>query len=75
MQAEIPDTSRVYVSVGLGFYAEATLEEACIISADKAKALDQLIDQDLQEAAKIEAHIELISGGLEGLRQLLKDQD
>jgi len=70
MQAEIPDTSRVFVSVGLGFYAESTLSEAVTISAGKQEALSLRVEQSLQQVAGIEAHIQLISDGLEGLKQL-----
>lgn len=70
MQAEITDTSRLYISVGLGFYPEVTLQEACNICSEKLKAIKQLVNESQQDLAKIEAHIELITDGLAGLRQL-----
>ena len=70
MQAEIPDTSRLFISIGLGFYPEVTLQEACGICSDKIKSLQYQLDQDQQEVAKIEANIELIKDGLLGLEQL-----
>ena len=70
MQAEIPDTSKLFISVGLGFYPEVTLQEAQSICSDKVLSLEQKLIQDQQEVAKIEAHVELFSDGLLGLEQL-----
>ena len=70
VQAEIPDTSRIFVSIGLGFYPEVTLEEACGICSEKEKFLRQQIEKEQLKVADIEANITLISDGLMGLRQL-----
>lgn len=70
MQAEIPDTSRIYVSVGLGFYPQVTLNEAVAICLAKEQALTQQIEQEQRKLADIEANIELMNDGLLGLKQL-----
>lgn len=70
MHAEVPDTSHIFLSIGLGFYAEATLEEAPALLADRIASLQAAVESEQQTVANIQAHIELIRGGLEGLRQL-----
>ena len=70
MQAEIPDTSRLFISIGLGFYPEVTLQEASSICSDEVQLLQHQLDQQQKEVANIEAHIELIKDGLMGLEQL-----
>lgn len=70
MQAQIPDTSRKFISIGLGFYPEVTLQEACGICSDKIDLLEAQLDKDQKEVANIEAHVELIRDGLLGLEQL-----
>ncbi len=70
MQADIPDTSTLFISVGLGFYPEVTLQEASGICSDRIEALQHKLGQDQQQVAQIEAHVELISDGLLGLEQL-----
>lgn len=71
MQADIPDTSKVFISVGLGFYPEVTLPEACAILRDRQETLQGYIEQDQQQLAKVKANIELIQDGLQGLRALV----
>lgn len=70
VQAEIPDTSKIFISIGLGFFPEVTLPEACTILKEKQINLHCQIKASQKEVASIEAHLELISDGLVGLRQL-----
>ena len=74
MQADIPDTSRIYVSVGLGFFVEATLPEARRIAGTRIEALQQQVAQATQNLAKTEGHAQLIQDGIQGLQQLATPQ-
>ena len=38
-QARVPDTSRIYMAVGLGFHVECTLEEAVALAEQRQEAL------------------------------------
>ena len=74
MQADIPDTSRICISVGLGFYAEATLPEARRIAGTRIEALQQQVVQATQDLAKAEGHAQLVQDGIQGLQQLATPQ-
>eukprot|EP00245_Coleochaete_scutata_P005820 TRINITY_DN19704_c0_g1_i1.p2 TRINITY_DN19704_c0_g1~~TRINITY_DN19704_c0_g1_i1.p2 ORF type:complete len:159 (-),score=37.90 TRINITY_DN19704_c0_g1_i1:551-1027(-) len=67
MQAEVPDTSRVFVDVGLGFHVEFTRAEALQFIATKEEDLQKKADTRTQQAANIKAQIKLV---LEGIREL-----
>lgn len=68
MQAQIPDTSTIFVDVGLGFYAEAHLPQACKILNDKERIAKQEQERDLKKVAEIEAHIQLVEEGLQAFQ-------
>nr|XP_033780160.1 protein UXT isoform X2 [Geotrypetes seraphini] len=65
--AEVPDSSRIFMAVGYGFFAELTLEEALRFIEKKSKLLTGLSKSLSKDAAKIKANIRLV---LEGLREL-----
>ncbi|XP_030049746.1 protein UXT [Microcaecilia unicolor] len=65
--AEVPDSSRIFMAVGYGFFAELTLEEALRFIEKKSKLLTKLSENLSKDAAKIKANIRLV---LEGLREL-----
>jgi len=44
-QAEVPDTSHIFVNVGLGFHAELTLEEAVAFAEKKQVGLRKDLKQ------------------------------
>ncbi|KAK9830203.1 hypothetical protein WJX72_010279 [[Myrmecia] bisecta] len=70
MHAEVADTSRICVSIGLGFHVECTWPEALAIAAQRKKALQVRIDKVNEDVDKIETHIQLVEEGLEALRLL-----
>ena len=70
VQTVVSDTSRIYVDVGLGFFAEATLTEALsIMTARVDKLLDQR-NKDQAGVTKIESHIKLVQDSLQALKAL-----
>ncbi|XP_060737263.1 protein UXT isoform X2 [Tachysurus vachellii] len=74
VQAHVPDTSKILVAVGYGFFLELTLSEALAFIEKKNRHLTEYSEILTKDAAKIKAHIRLV---LEGLRELqgLKDVD
>ncbi|KAK3565964.1 hypothetical protein QTP86_023359 [Hemibagrus guttatus] len=74
VQAHVPDTSKIFVAVGYGFFLELTLSEALAFIEKKTSHLTEYSELLTKDAAKIKAHIRLV---LEGLRELqgLKDVD
>lgn len=69
-QAQVQDTSSVYISIGLGFHLECSLDEAPrVIELRRAVARAKLEDATTQ-SAKIRAHIKLVEGGLMELMNL-----
>ena len=66
-QAKVPDSSRIFVCVGYGFFVEFTLDEALKFIEKKCEQLTRKSEQLGRDSAKIKAHIKLL---LEGLREL-----
>uniref|UniRef100_A0A8C0J4S1 Ubiquitously expressed prefoldin like chaperone n=1 Tax=Chelonoidis abingdonii TaxID=106734 RepID=A0A8C0J4S1_CHEAB len=67
-----PDTSRIFVALGYGFFAELTLTEALRFVERKTKLLIELSESLAKDSAKIKANIRMV---LEGLRELQGFQD
>ncbi|KAG8447350.1 hypothetical protein GDO86_014711 [Hymenochirus boettgeri] len=74
VNSEVPDSSKIFLALGFGFFAELTLEEAVKFIDKKSKMLSQIVENLSRDAANIKAHIRLV---LEGLRELqdLPDHD
>ncbi|XP_026783724.1 protein UXT isoform X1 [Pangasianodon hypophthalmus] len=72
VQAHVPDTSKIFVAVGYGFFLELTLSEALTFIEKKTSQLTEYSEVLTKDAAKIKAHIRVV---LEGVRELqgLKD--
>ncbi|XP_020653288.1 protein UXT [Pogona vitticeps] len=72
VNAEVPDTSTIFVALGYGFFVELTLSEALTFIEKKSKLLTELSETLTKDSAKIKANIRMV---LEGLRELqgLKD--
>uniref|UniRef100_T1JE96 Protein UXT n=1 Tax=Strigamia maritima TaxID=126957 RepID=T1JE96_STRMM len=67
VQAFVPDTSKICVNVGLGYYTELTADEALIFIERRVNSLKEISNKFTQESVKIKAHIRMV---LEGLREL-----
>lgn len=55
-----PDTSKIFVCVGFGFFVELTLSEALKFIDKKSKILTSRSDFLTADAARIKAHIKLV---------------
>ena len=64
---KVPDSSRIFVAVGFGFYVEFTLPEAMNFIQRKVDHLNEKGSRLAEEASHINARIKLV---LEGLREL-----
>ncbi|XP_055366512.1 protein UXT isoform X3 [Betta splendens] len=67
IQAEVEDSSRVFVAVGYGFFVEMTHTEALRFIDKKTSQLTAFTEQLTKDSAKIKANIRMV---LEGLREL-----
>ncbi|KAJ3035045.1 hypothetical protein HDV00_004371 [Rhizophlyctis rosea] len=67
MQAKIPDTSKVYIKVGLNYSVEMTIDEGLAFIEKKEKSLHKQAETQTQRISQIKAHIQLI---LDTMRQL-----
>ncbi|XP_026224268.1 protein UXT isoform X1 [Anabas testudineus] len=67
VQAEVEDSSRIFVAVGYGFFVEMNHDEALQFIEKKTSQLTAFTEQLTKDSAKIKAHIRMV---LEGLREL-----
>ncbi|CAJ1085653.1 protein UXT [Xyrichtys novacula] len=67
VQAEVEDSSRIFVAVGYGFFVEMTHDEALRFIEKKTSQLTAFTEQLTKDSAKIKANIRMV---LEGLREL-----
>ena len=65
VQAHVPDTSSLYVDVGLGFHAQMTLDEAGAFAASREAALNEKVEALSARAARLKAHIKLVVGAID----------
>mmetsp|Transcript_8165 Transcript_8165/g.16404 ORF Transcript_8165/g.16404 Transcript_8165/m.16404 type:complete len:141 (+) Transcript_8165:101-523(+) len=65
VQARIPDTSWVYIDVGLGFHAQMTPAEAIAFSTQRESQLSEAAEALTQRAAKLKAQIKLTIGAID----------
>lgn len=70
VNAEIPDTSKIFISIGYGFYLEMTLKEALKFIEKKIKFINETIDELTQQASKIKANIRIVLEGLKEIQNL-----
>ncbi|KAI5678968.1 hypothetical protein M9H77_09918 [Catharanthus roseus] len=68
MQADVPDTRRIFVDVGLGFHVEFTWSEALNYISAREEKLDRQIEEYTRLIASIKAQIKMVC---EGIRELL----
>jgi prefoldin alpha subunit len=67
-QAEVPDATKIFVDIGLGFHAEFTLDEALEFISAKDKLLSKQVEQHTAQVASIKAQIKLV---VEGIKELM----
>lgn len=72
VQAKVPETSKIFVAVGYGFFVELTLPEAIRFIEKKTKQLTEYSEKLTKDSAKIKANVRMV---LEGLRELQGLQD
>mmetsp|Transcript_38065 Transcript_38065/g.72971 ORF Transcript_38065/g.72971 Transcript_38065/m.72971 type:complete len:172 (+) Transcript_38065:356-871(+) len=68
-QAEVADTQRLFVDIGLGFHVEFTRSEAANFAEAKIKTLQEKSSMLADQAASIKANIKLVG---EGVAELMK---
>ncbi|CAN1187773.1 Protein UXT homolog [Linum perenne] len=69
MQADVPDTQRIFVDVGLGFHVEFTWSEALSYISLREAKIAREIEEYTKQIASIKAQIKLV---VEGIRELLE---
>lgn len=69
-QAEVPDTSRIYVDIGLGFHVEFTWSEALQFISVKEEMLTRQVEEHTRKIANIKAQIKLVGEGIKELMNL-----
>lgn len=69
MQADVPDTRRIFVDIGLGFHVEFTWSEALNYIIAREEKLAGQIEEYTRLIASIKAQIKMVC---EGIRELLQ---
>ncbi|KAH7836034.1 hypothetical protein Vadar_032172 [Vaccinium darrowii] len=69
MQADVPDTRRIFVDIGLGFHVEFTWSEALNYIAAREEKLARQIEDYTRLIASIKSQIKMVC---EGIRELLQ---
>lgn len=67
-RAVVPDTSRMFISIGLGFQLEVTLEEAGRVIDLQQEGLRAQVDACVGKAARIKANLKFVA---EAIRELM----
>ena len=60
VQAKVPDTSSIYVNIGLGFHAQMTLEEAAAFCTQREAHYTAATEELTDQAARLKARIKLV---------------
>ncbi|KAJ0037263.1 hypothetical protein Pint_23573 [Pistacia integerrima] len=68
MQADVADTQRIFVDVGLGFHVEFTWSEALNYISQREEKLSRQVEEYTRLIASIKAQIKMVC---EGIRELL----
>lgn len=66
-RAVVPDTSHIFISIGLGFHLEVSLDEADRVIDLKQEALRGHVERCIDKAARIKANLKFVS---EAIREL-----
>ena len=68
VQAAVPDTSSIYVSVGLGFHVQLTLDEAVQFCTKREAHHSAAAEALTQKAARLKARIKLVVAAIDELQ-------
>lgn len=63
-KADVEDATKVFVAIGLGFYAEMTRSEAANFCAKKRESLQRQIRQKYEQESRLRAHAKLLQQGI-----------
>lgn len=69
-QAEVPDTNRIYVDIGLGFHVEFTWSEALQFIEVKEEMLARQVEEHTHQIANVKSQIKLVGEGIKELMNL-----
>ena len=69
-QAKVPDPTKIFVAIGLGFFVELSLDEAIEFIKKKDMKLEADADKLTKDCAKLKANIKLVIGGLQELQNI-----
>eukprot|EP01103_Thecamoeba_quadrilineata_P007275 TRINITY_DN1709_c0_g1_i2.p1 TRINITY_DN1709_c0_g1~~TRINITY_DN1709_c0_g1_i2.p1 ORF type:complete len:149 (-),score=26.17 TRINITY_DN1709_c0_g1_i2:139-585(-) len=69
-KAEVPDTSKIFVNIGLGFHVELNLSEAIGVIEAREKLLTDMATDLTNKAAQIKGHIKLVCLAINELMNL-----
>uniref|UniRef100_A0A1E1WXI6 Putative transcriptional regulator uxt n=1 Tax=Amblyomma aureolatum TaxID=187763 RepID=A0A1E1WXI6_9ACAR len=75
VQAVVPDVSKIFVQVGMGFYVELTHDEALWFVGRREAMLEEELQRVSKESANIKAHIQMVLQGLRELQELPVEPD
>ncbi|KAH6921442.1 hypothetical protein HPB50_000590 [Hyalomma asiaticum] len=75
VQAVVPDVSKIFVQVGMGFFVELTHEETLWFVGRREALLEAELQRISKESANIKAHIQMVLQGLRELQGLPADPD
>ncbi|KAH7975886.1 hypothetical protein HPB52_006618 [Rhipicephalus sanguineus] len=75
VQAVVPDVSKIFVQVGMGFFVELTHEETLWFVGRREALLETELQRVSKESANIKAHIQMVLQGLRELQGLPADLD
>ncbi|KAG8298193.1 hypothetical protein J6590_020862 [Homalodisca vitripennis] len=70
MQACVPDTSKILIDIGLGYFVEYTLNEALIVIKRRINLLNRKVDILRDQSANTKAHIKLVLHGIQELQNI-----
>lgn len=65
MQAKVPDTSSIFVNIGLGFHAEMTLEEAVALCTQREAHYKTAAFTLTERIARTKARIKLVAAAID----------
>lgn len=69
-RALVPDTSKIFIAIGLGFHLEVTLEEAGRIVDIRQESLKGHINTCVDKTARIKANLRFVTEAIHELMQL-----